>query len=183
MDFMKRVAKAGVKAGVALGKSISKYYYELEESDDSYKKGYAFELYAVSLFHEDKFLCQHHTPKSDDLNGRRIESKLYPDFKFKHLRSGHEFWVECKWRDDCQDDSKLPWSYTEQLQRYREFQAEEGFRKVWVVIGLGGEPSMPERMFRMRLDVIQSVAPQINWFKKYERNPKEQFDCRSGQLI
>lgn len=55
------------------------------------------------------------------------------------------FYVECKFRSDLYQN-KLNWTNPDQLERYREYERESKL-PFFVVIGLGGSPDYPERMF------------------------------------
>jgi hypothetical protein len=104
---------------------------------DTYSKGDLFENYAQKLFPDQDFKVVHYTTRRDELDGRKIESAQNPDFQFEHRRSGHRFWVECKWRGDLYD-GKLDWCKDYQFKRYKEFQEEVRPQKVYAVIGLDG---------------------------------------------
>ena len=186
MDFVKDVVKAGkrvVKVGVGLAKSFDDLHNEPESSvDEAFRKGHEFEIYTLRLFNKNEFDLLYATPTRGDYEGRIIESAKDPDFKFRHKKSIHEFWVECKYRSDYFRE-KLEWCKDYQLQRYKDFQERERPRKVYVVMGLGGLSSEPESMYRIPLDEIKYTGLYPSVLKKYERNPTKPFDYRNGRLI
>jgi hypothetical protein len=150
--------------------------------DLSFQKGNQFEAHVSRLFLENDFTLLYVTTRRDDLNGRYNEAALNPDFKFKHLFSGHEFWVECKWRSQSINGS-LEWCKDYQFKRYKEFQEGNRPFKVYVLIGLGGQASNPNRMFCMPLDDVRYPMIYPSIYEKYERSPTQPFDYRGGRLI
>ena len=148
---------------------------------DDYPKGDLFESYVSRLFPIKDFLFLRATTRRDDLDGRQIEEEKDPDFELRHLKSGHEFWVECKFRSDYYR-AKLEWCKSWSFRRYEEFQDQVRPRKLWIVVGLGGRSSKPSRMFCFPLDEVPyySVYPDV--VQEYERDPRKPFTYWYGHL-
>jgi hypothetical protein len=57
----------------------------------------------------------------------------------------------------------------EQLARYQEYSNEKG-HEVFVVLGVGGDPSMPEELYLIPLDSILQVQSKPTLIKQYRRD-------------
>ena len=78
-----------------------------------------------------------------------------PDLQMELVFTGarkYRFAVECKWRRECIDGT-IKWAEVPQIYNYERFQRETGIR-VFVAIGVGGEPHDPERLYVMPLGMI-----------------------------
>lgn len=153
-------------------KSVAEEFNEM--IGDTYVNEDLFEVYAKRLFKRSDF----------DLlrDGRKIELEKNPDFQFWHKRSGHSFWVECKFRNDHYDN-KLDWCRPDQLESYKQFQEDVWPEKVYIVIGFGGRPLKPSSMFCMPLDEVENYGIYPNVLVRYERNPTQPFDYQGGRLV
>lgn len=150
---------------------------------DTYSMGSLFEAYVASLFPEGTFTFLEVTPRRHDLNGRWIESLLNPDFRLRCGPNGPKIWVECKYRSKFYNGI-LHWCGDMQLERYRKFQKEHRSEKVYVIIGVGGNPESPESLFCMPLDDIPSATLSSNFYKRYHIVPLScTFEHKSGRLI
>lgn len=97
-------------------------------------------------------------------------SNTYPDFVLEY-REGKQktiFAVECKWRDYIPKRLTQPLFSTEQIIRYQDYSKEKG-QDVFVILGVGGEPSMPEDMYMIPIDSIQQVQTNPSLLKQYKR--------------
>ena len=56
----------------------------------------------------------------------------------------------------------------EQLARYKEYSAEKG-QEVYVIIGVGGEPSMPEELYLVPLESFQETQSKPSLLRNYKR--------------
>jgi hypothetical protein len=148
---------------------------------DNHAKGDLFEGYVARLFPESFFTIVHHTPSRNDLNGRFIESKQMPDFQIRHNASGHRFWVECKWRGQLKD-GKIDWSNPEQLERYRDFQRDVRPEMVYVVIGYGGWPSIPDSIYCIPLNEVKYPGLYPQAIQNYLRPKNIDFWYQEGRL-
>lgn len=145
-------------------------------------KGDLFEDYVLDMFPENVFGAIHVTPRSSDLNGRKVESQNEPDFQFRHKPTNHKFWVECKFRADL-FQGKIAWSKPWQLAKYKEFQEAHRPEKMFVVIGFGGRSSRPEEMYCIPLDEVQYPALYPSTIAKYRRPTDKEFWYSGGKLF
>lgn len=113
--------------------------------DESVEKGDDFEKYVTELFDEEYFTVVQWNTDITRKHDRFVEADLGPDLIMRYEPKGEMFCVECKFRSDMHED-KLNWSNPQQLERYREYAAEHRL-PFFVVIGLGGDPSYPDRLF------------------------------------
>ena len=99
------------------------------------------------------------------------KSNSYPDFvlEYKEGKKKIKFSVECKWRVSIPKRMTQPLVSPEQITRYQEYSNEKG-QKVFVILGVGGEPSMPEELYLIPLELIQLVQSKPSLFKQFRRN-------------
>lgn len=147
----------------------------------SHSKGDVFEEYVSRLFPECEYEILHYTPGKDVLSGRGIKSREYPDFQILHRPTGKTFWIECKYRSRLYD-GKLVWAKDWQLERYKSFQEEHRPEKVYVIVGFGGLPMRPKRMYCFPLDMIDYPALYPTSIKRYIRPVKKNFQLLNGIL-
>lgn len=135
-------------------------------------KGREFEDFVLELF---------------DLNGTKAYSLLewrsdkstgevnpvsnsYPDFviEYKEGKKKTRFSVECKWRARISMHIAKPLIEPEQLERYKEYSSEK-HQKVFIILGIGGEPSMPEDLYIVPLESFQETQSKPSMFRRFKR--------------
>ncbi len=154
---------------------------DAQETDDPFKKGTDFERYVVSLFNEKYFgVIAWTNDISGKHGGRWVESNFNPDLTMRFNPRNEKFAVECKYRSNL-ENGDLKWSYQDQIDRYNQFEQENSI-PTFIVIGLGGIPSNPERMFCIPL--IDAKYPVLfpSIFENFERPPNKRFFWRDGIL-
>jgi hypothetical protein len=126
-----------------------------KKSIDSYEKGRLFEEYVIKLFNEQHFKLQ------DWRKAERIafhalpKNHCDPDLELIFGRGRYKFAIECKWRNEFKDGI-FRWEKKEKsLEIYRNYSRENNI-PVFIVIGVGGDPSNPEKMYVTPLDCICS---------------------------
>ena len=142
----------------------------VNENDESYEKGVAFEEFIVSRFSKKYFsLKEWRGDKSS--NGVYAQSNTYPDMEYTFKLHGetYNFAVECKWRAKYNKENKVEWSYEEQLARYRQFAKDKNI-PVFIVIGIGGTPSDPANVFVVPLASIKNVELSKSWLENYRHD-------------
>jgi len=115
-------------------------------SVDSFEKGRLFESYIIELFNEEYFKLIKWR-KAQKTNDRlALLTSSYPDLELIFVGAKkYKFAVECKWRKEFVS-GKIDWATDYQICSYESF--ENKFRiPVFVAIGIGGEPSNPEKLF------------------------------------
>ncbi|WP_410508750.1 hypothetical protein RSJ42_00235 [Methanosarcina hadiensis] len=148
--------------------------------DESVEKGNDFERYVVDLFDKKYFSIVQWSTDITRKHDRFVESDAGPDLTIRYIPDGEIFYVECKFRSGLYEE-KLHWSKPEQLKRYQDF-ARENRSPFFVVIGLGGTPSHPERMFCIPLEEVKYPALYPSIFEKFERKPDKNFFWKNGFL-
>jgi hypothetical protein len=140
----------------------------------TYKKGEEFEYYTHSLFPLTEFEPLHRTPDYRKYSRKNLLYKK-PDFKFRDKKTGKCFYVESKFRGGL-FKGKLKWCRdSDQLRRYQEYEKDA---KVFILIGLGGEPSRPEEVFLIPLAEIQWTGLYESVFDEFEIVPDERIRSR-----
>lgn len=138
------------------------------------EKGRAFEEFIVSMFSKDYYkIIEWRGDKY--YNGRYAESNMLPDLELKLKTKKHEvvFAVECKWRNEFYN-GKIIWAKDYQLKNYKEYEAQTE-NKVFVIIGIGGEPRNPSSLYIVPLKDINSAILTLSNLKKYYRQKKGNF--------
>jgi hypothetical protein len=120
---------------------------------ENWVKGYQFEKFVVSKFDKSFFSC---------VNWRGDKSyhdvfpvaNSYPDLEFDFSDNTGKvcFAIECKWRDEYEENS-VPWATHKQIDQYKAYERESG-RKVFIFLGVGGLPGEPEELFIIPLSKI-----------------------------
>lgn len=124
---------------------------------DNLAKGDAFEEWVVAHFSRDLFdVVERSSDKPRD------PRKYGPDVLLRYVgpKSGGElFYVECKWRQSL---GKYGYCSEQNLDNYRGYaagtlaQSQHTALPVYIVLGVGGEPSSPERVYVIPLAKAQA---------------------------
>lgn len=150
-------------------------------SGDNFAKGYLFERFVINLLPEDVYTIISATSRRDDLGGRIIESALDPDFRIRHEPSSHVIWLECKYRSYTYCN-KVQWCKHHQLERYNKFQEVVKPEKVYIIVGLGGEPSNPKHLFCIPLDNAKYPGLYPDILEPFEHDQMKPFVYTCGRL-
>ena len=144
-------------------------------------KGISFEGYVEILFSkQDWRIAEDNSYKR--LN-RWIESYNNPDFVFIHRKTNKRIAVECKYKPAETKYERIFWAYEDQIEKYQSFSAKTG-TLVFVVIGIGGRPKNPKRMFIVPLSLIKYPDVKMDYLQKFERDPRKSFSFdNDGNLI
>jgi hypothetical protein len=98
----------------------------------------------------------------------------FPDLEWELVFSRtnkYRFAVECKWREKFRD-GKIERADEDQIRRYINFQSSKNIT-VFVVIGVGGEPGSPEKVYVTPLDEIRgSCGVGEVQLREYRRKPE-----------
>ena len=158
-----------------------------DERQEKYEKGKQFEQYIAKLFNPQYYAIKDWTrDNSDKRNGIYVESDKQPDFIIRFKIKEEIFAVECKWRSNPYRSEKVNgivvnWASAEKIRQYQKFEKDEGI-PVYIVIGLGGEPSNPDKMFCLPLSEAKYPEMFLSVLYKYERPPKKAFFWQNGVL-
>lgn len=140
----------------------------------NYQKGISFEEYVIKMF-DQKYFAVHDWTRdiSGKTHGIVVESDSNPDLVMRYKPKDQYFAVECKYRSQLYK-GKLEWTTSKKLFGYKAYMKRLNI-PTFIVIGLGGIPTVPERMFCIPLQsaVYPALYPSI--FEKYERNLEKNF--------
>jgi hypothetical protein len=149
---------------------------------DHFEKGWHFEQYVIQLFNKDNFHV-HEWRKSEKLVDKvLLQDCANPDLEFIFSRKQkYHFAVECKWRKEFVK-GKINWATYKQIDTYRNFENRNRI-PVFIVIGIGGEPSSPERLFVTPLCNIELHSEVYETeLIPYKRKPTSKFFFDTVQL-
>ena len=123
---------------------IVKFAWDEISKPEGFKKGDEFEDYIRKhLFTKDKFIILQRTHDYATNKNDYIENTKEPDFKFRAIKTGKEFWVEAKYRSTYYED-KVEWCKPLQLKRYKDIDKK---LPVYITLGVGGEAGSPSEIF------------------------------------
>lgn len=140
------------------------------------EKGHAFEDFIVTLFNERKFILLEWRSDKKASNGVFPVSCTFPDLEFDSRgKYKRRFAVECKWRQGFLKGG-VYWAEKYQISNYINYQNKNGI-PVLVAIGIGGTPSLPEKLFVTPLDHIYMHTHVFeSHLIPFKRNPKQKID-------
>jgi hypothetical protein len=149
---------------------------------DSFEKGRLFENYIIELFNKRYFrlLKWRKSEKANDI--LTLFDHFYPDLELIFAGAKkHKFAVECKWRKEFLY-GKINWAKDRQIYSYEEFEYRFGI-PVFIAIGIGGEPSNPEKLF---VTPLQNISKYTEVYESdlipYKRQPTHRFFYDTVQL-
>ncbi|MEK9135384.1 MAG: hypothetical protein AAB451_03800 [Patescibacteria group bacterium] len=151
------------------------YFYKRRQI----KKGRDFENYVENLFSQNEWAIEQKN-KFEKLS-RWIESKNNPDFIFRNKKTNKRLAVECKYLS--KQAKKFWWAKNYQIENYQNFSQKENI-PVFVVLGIGGRPKNPKRVFLVPLNQIKYPDVKMEYLGKFEREPRKSFSVdREGNLL
>ena len=135
-------------------------------------KGREFEDYVLELFKlhkENGFVLKEW--QGDKIHGDICpESNRHPDFVFDY--QGKTFAVECKWREKLLPNMEKDLFSTDKVAIYQQFSTDRNI-PVYIVLGVGGEPSNPELLYNMPLSEVPSVMAHAKSIVEFLRPSTE----------
>ena len=135
-------------------------------------KGREFEDFVLELFdlNETKTYSLLEWRSDKSMGEISPVSNTYPDFvlEYKEGRRKKKFAVECKWRASIPKRFTQPLFEPEQITHYQEYAVEKA-QKVIIILGVGGEPSMPEELYLIPIDAISQIQSKPSLLKKFKR--------------
>ena len=148
---------------------ISKQEIETNLPPESKQKGNEFEDYIIQLLgklNQIKFIG-----KVSDYhkNGVSATENKEPDLKFKYQNT--PFAVECKWRNSFVN-GKINWAKDYQINNYLNYQNTKK-EKVYVAIGIGGNPNAPEKLYLVPLFRLTKEFANQEYIKEFEITTKD----------
>lgn len=119
-------------------------------------KGREFEDYVLGLFNVEKDgpLILQEWQGDKILGSIKPENNSNPDFVFRYIDK--EFAVECKWREKLSMDMSKDLFPPKKMEDYKAF-SETRRMPVTIFLGVGGEPSNPERLYIIPLECVDAV--------------------------
>ena len=139
-------------------------------------KGREFEDYVLELFklHEGNGFVLKEWQGDKTQGDIYPENNRHPDFVFDYQRKG--FAVECKWREKLLPDIEKDLFSTDKMATYQQFSTERNI-PVFIVLGVGGEPSNPELLYNIPLSEIPSVLSHAKSIVEFLRPSTETPFC------
>ncbi len=145
-----------------------------QQATDSYlenkAKGDAFEAFVVKSFDTTYFTINEW--RGDKyVDGKYATSNHFPDleitFTLEFKKVKDTFAIECKWRKSFYNNA-ITWAEDYQVKNYKEYAAKLNI-PVFVVIGIGGEPSKPHEVYIVPLEKIKTTELTEDFLQPYQR--------------
>ncbi|VVB54271.1 Uncharacterised protein [uncultured archaeon] len=161
-------------------KSAGAAYKEFTK-DENYTKGVDFEKYVVSLFSKEHFKINDWTRDNSKNLDQRVESDSNPDLTIRYLNTNELFSIECKFRSYALNNN-ITWARPDQIMNYQRYEHENKI-PTFLVIGLGGIPDDPKRMFCLPISKARYTNLFMSYLENYERPPYRMFFWKNRTLI
>lgn len=140
--------------------------------EENAAKGLLFEKYVVGKISRKEYrIVEWQGDKYH--NGIYAESNMRPDLLLSKRDRNATLAIECKWRRNTESKS-VQWSEPAQLERYRNFQKKESVA-VYVVIGIGGEPSEPKELYIVPLNSMKHHYVYKDYLKRFTYGTEKEF--------
>ena len=131
-------------------------------------KGEAFEKYVEQmLFPTELYDLIHRTKTYEQNKERYAEETLRPDFKFRCKKTQQEFYVEAKYRSKYDALGKIEIAHLKQFRRFEEIVKEEK-TPVFFVVGIAGQPFLPETLSLFSIQTIEYLSVYKNFLLKHQ---------------
>ncbi len=123
---------------------------------EEWLKGREFEDYVLNLFNiqEGRKLVLQEWQGDKSLGMIQPENNSNPDFVFRYDKE--EFAIECKWREKLKKDLSKDLFPANRIENYQLFSETRNI-PVIIILGVGGEPSNPDLLYRITLENLNSI--------------------------
>lgn len=163
MDFISKVVR------------VTKVTLDAINKPESFVKGDNFEAYIrAHLFVKDRYELLQRTHDYVTNKDDFIENTKEPDFKFRSIKTGKEFFVEAKYRSVYHENA-IEWCKPFQLKRYKEIDKKT---PVYVTLGVGKESNSPSQIFFIPVKDIKYTKLFRSFLKDYEVSVNSPIDHR-----
>ncbi|PIN77657.1 hypothetical protein COV15_01600 [Candidatus Woesearchaeota archaeon CG10_big_fil_rev_8_21_14_0_10_34_12] len=151
----------------------------------NYAKGHKFEKYALDLFEPEYWEIENIAADISSEIERKVKSDSDPDIIVKNKQKNLKFALECKYRSDFfigkNGKRGLVWAKDYKIGKYQKFEEENGF-PVYILIGVGGFPSKPERTFLIPLKALNYSWATEDYLQKFQIKVNEPFRLENNYL-
>ena len=136
---------------------------------EEFLKGREFEDFVLELFnlHDDNGFVLKEWQGDKTLGDICPESNRHPDFVFDYQGKG--FAVECKWREKLPHNLSRDILPEEKISIYQQFSVARKI-PVFIVLGVGGEPSNPELLYNIPLSEVPLVLSHAKSIVEFLRS-------------
>lgn len=144
-------------------------------------RGITFEGYVENLFNKQEWRIAESNAYRK--LGRWVESYSNPDFVFIHRKTNKRIAIECKYKSvSPKEDGRFFWAYEDQIENYQNFSTKTG-TPVFVVIGIGGRPKNPKKIFLAPLSLVKYPDVKMDYLQKFERDPRKSFSLNGEENL
>lgn len=154
---------------------------------EAQQKGRQFECFVVERFSENYFDLK--VWQGDKYyKGKYADANHNPDLELEYNCSETRyipFAVECKWRRCFNEHGSIRWATEEQIRHYNEYSDDRNIQ-VFVVIGIGGDPSEPDEVYIVPLEKLKYPYVKKDYLQRFRRKKPAAFfyfDQADGRLL
>ena len=137
--------------------------------EESKAKGNAFEVFIAKSFPKEFYTLKEW--RSDKyVDGLYADSNMYPDLEIEYKNGSvtARFAIECKFRSNLINDA-IELAKPRQLENYFKY-ASERCIPVFIAVGLGGNPSIPDEVFIIPLGEVRNNLIRYQELCQYRVN-------------
>jgi hypothetical protein len=134
----------------------------------NFEKGTEFERYVEKMFPETDFEFLF---KSDTV-GTKV-----PDFYVRDKHKKYKFWVEAKWRSKPTEDDKIN-IFEDKKDRLNVLLVFQGLvmpERVFLILGLGGTPTSPEKLYCLPVLRLEYPSPYLSTLEDFKHGNNCEF--------
>jgi len=154
---------------------VTKVTLDAINKPESFVKGDDFEAYIrAHLLVKDRYDLLQRTHDYVTNKGDFVENTKEPDFKFRSIKTGKEFFVEAKYRSVYHENA-IEWCKPFQLKRYKEIDKKT---PVYITIGVGKKSNSPSQIFFIPVKDIKYTKLFRSFLKDYEVSVNSPIDHR-----
>lgn len=151
------------------------------KNQSAWSKGDDFENFVAKQFHKNNdYTVVNWTGDKMRKYNVYVESDSGPDLKIRHEPTQEEFYIECKYRSNLYN-GKYKWTNDKQRKRYLKF-ASNTKNPFYIVLGLGGSPNEPNKIYCVPLREARYVGLYPFVFEKYYHDPEVDLVWKNGIL-
>lgn len=132
------------------------------------RKGYEFEKFVVDLFPDNYYKLRFWASDKVSNKQKSASSNQSPDLLIEYTNKSwsRSFAVECKYRSNISEEGFI--IDQRQFENYKSFEIQNDV-KVFVALGIGGDPTLPSQFFLFPIHVMQTNCMDISRLKLFQQ--------------
>ena len=149
--------------------------------EENIEKGKKFEQFVINLIDLNYFKINNYNRDNYNSLHVKIETDSDPDITIRHLDTNQLISLECKFRQNMYNN-KIRWAFAYQIRHYNEFSVKNN-RPTFIVIGLGGYPDRPDKLYCIPLEHARLTNLDPSAIEKFKKPLYSKFTWQHNTLI